>query len=95
MLSLLRGDRGGQIVLSVLMVATIVLPLLNMTLPESHAWHISTYQLNLFGKYLCYALLAMSVDLVWGYMGFFDSGSWGFLWPRRLRYGHVSNAASG
>ena len=78
MLSLLRGDRGGQIVLSVLMVATIVLPLLNMTLPESHAWHISTYQLNLFGKYLCYALLAMSVDLVWGYMGFLTLGHGAF-----------------
>ncbi len=74
MLSVLRNDRGGQLILSVLLVLTIVLPYLNLAFPESHPWHFSTYQLNLFGKYLCYALLAMSVDLVWGYMGFLTLG---------------------
>ena len=78
MLASMRGDRGGQIVLSVLLVATIVLPILNLSLPQSHPWHVSTYQLNLFGKYLCYALLAMSVDLVWGYMGFLTLGHGAF-----------------
>lgn len=74
MFSVLRDDRGGQVILSVLFCMTIILPYLNLALPESHAWHVSTYQLNLFGKYLCYALLAMSVDLVWGYMGFLTLG---------------------
>ncbi len=78
MMSLLRGDRGGQVVLSILLAAIIVLPLLNLTLPELHPLHVSTYQLNLFGKYLCYALLAMSVDLVWGYMGFLTLGHGAF-----------------
>ncbi len=78
MLTALRGDRGGQILLTILLIGTIVLPILNLGLPESHAWHVSTYQLNLFGKYLCYALLAMSVDLVWGYMGFLTLGHGAF-----------------
>lgn len=78
MLTVLRGDRGGQLILSLLLIATIGLPILNLTLPESHSWHVSTYQLNLFGKYLCYALLAMSVDLVWGYMGFLTLGHGAF-----------------
>jgi urea transport system permease protein len=78
MFSMLRGDRGGQIVLTLLVIGTILLPYLNLTLPESHPWHVSTYQLNLFGKYLCYALLAMAVDLVWGYMGFLTLGHGAF-----------------
>jgi urea transport system permease protein len=78
MFSILRNDRGGQIVLSLLLIATIVLPVLNLTLPESHTFYVSTYQLNLFGKYLCFALLAMSVDLVWGYMGFLTLGHGAF-----------------
>ncbi len=78
MFSLLRGDRGGQIVLSLLVLSAIVLPYLNFAYPEDHPWHVSTYQLNLLGKYLCYALLALSVDLVWGYMGFLSLGHGAF-----------------
>ena len=78
MSGLLHGDRGGQVVLLTLAVAAVVLPILNLALPESHAWHVSTYTLNLFGKYLCYALLAMSVDLVWGFMGFLSLGHGAF-----------------
>lgn len=77
-MSLLRGDRGGQVVLTVLALATVALPCLNLLLAPDHPWHVSTYQLNLFGKYLCYALLAMSVDLVWGYMGFLTLGHGAF-----------------
>ncbi len=78
MRSLLQGDRGGQILLTVLAIATVVLPMCNLLLPPDHPWHVSTYQLNLFGKYLCYALLAMSVDLVWGFMGFLSLGHGAF-----------------
>lgn len=46
----------------------IVLPLLNS------AEVISNFHLNLWGKYLCYALLAISVDLLWGYTGLLSLG---------------------
>lgn len=41
----------------------IVMPLLNVT------GHIEDFTLNLWGKYLCYGIMAVSIDLLWGYTG--------------------------
>jgi urea transport system permease protein len=71
---LLRGDRGGQILLALLAVVTVLAPLLNLLVPESSPFHLSTYTLTLLGKYLTYALLAVAVDLVWGYLGILSLG---------------------
>lgn len=49
-------------------ILLVVLPLLN-TLPEGNFLHVSNFSINLYGKYLCYSILAMSVDLLWGYTG--------------------------
>lgn len=70
---LLKGDRGGQIFMAVLLAVLVVVPLLNQ-LPESNPWHLTTYTLTLLGKYLTYALLAVAVDLVWGYLGILSLG---------------------
>ena len=61
-------------------VAAIVIAVgvLNLTLPESHALHVPTYAVSLFGKYLCYALLALSIDLVWGFCGVLSLGHGAF-----------------
>lgn len=75
---MLHNDIGGRVLVAVLLLAAVVLPCFNLYVPESSPWHASTYQLNLFGKYLCYALLALSVDLVWGYMGFLSLGHGAF-----------------
>ena len=37
--------------------------------PENSVFHVSDFTINLYGKYLCYAVLAISVDLLWGYTG--------------------------
>ncbi len=74
MTRLLRDDRGGQILLALLALLTVAAPLLNLLLPESHPLHLSTYTLTLLGKYLTYALLAVAVDLVWGYLGILSLG---------------------
>jgi len=50
----------------------------NLLLPESAALHVPTYVIALFGKYLCYALLALSVDLVWGQVGILSLGHGAF-----------------
>ena len=47
-------------------------------LPETSAFHVPTYMISLFGKYLCYAVLALSVDLVWGYCGILSLGHGAF-----------------
>jgi len=57
---------------------SILVPLSSLTLGDGNPLHVSTYQLTLFGKYLTYALLALSVDLVWGYCGILSLGHGAF-----------------
>lgn len=73
MLTILKGDRGGQILLVGLLLAMVLVPFLNQ-LPEGSAFHIPTYTVTLMGKYLTLALLAVAVDLVWGYLGILTLG---------------------
>jgi len=75
---LLRDDRGGQILLGSLLILAVLAPVLNLALPPDHPLHLSTYTLTLLGKYLCYALLAVAVDLVWGYLGILSLGHGAF-----------------
>jgi urea transport system permease protein len=56
------------------LIGLVVLPGLNaFTAPES-ALHISTFTLSLYGKYLTYAVLALGVNLLWGYTGILSLG---------------------
>ncbi len=64
--------------LGLLVLTTIVVPVCNLFVPESSGLHISTYTMTLLGKYLCYALLAIAVDLVWGYLGILSLGHGAF-----------------
>ncbi len=70
----LKHDRGGQILLTLLALACVLVPLLHLAVPEGHALHVPTYTVTLLGKYLCYALLALALDLVWGYLGILSLG---------------------
>ena len=55
-------------------IGIIVLPCLNaFTSPES-LWHVSNFSITVYGKYLCYAVLALSVNLLWGYTGILSLG---------------------
>lgn len=74
----LKGDAGGQVMLSVLAVVAVAVPIMNFFVPESSPWHLSTYTVTLLGKYLTYALLAVAVDLVWGYLGILSLGHGAF-----------------
>ena len=69
-----RGDTGGNILLNVLLVLAIVVPVSNLLIPESSIFHISTFTVTILGKYLCFALLAIALDLVWGYCGILSLG---------------------
>lgn len=75
---ILKNDRGGQIFLLVLLATTIVVSSLNLLVPPDNPLHISTYTVTLLGKYLTYALLAIAVDLVWGYLGILSLGHGAF-----------------
>jgi len=54
-------------------VLVVVLPFLN-TLPPTSVFHVSNFTLNLFGKFLTYAILALGLDLLWGYAGVLSLG---------------------
>src|SRR5438045_3505331 len=64
-------ERGGLGAAAVLIV--LALPALN-ALPAGSALHISDFTLNLFGKFLAYAILALGIDLIWGYTGVLSLG---------------------
>ncbi len=74
LLQALRSDRGGQILLGLLLALGVVVPILHLLVPEGSTLHLSGYTVTLLGKYLCYALLAIAVDLVWGYCGILSLG---------------------
>jgi len=57
---------------------TVVIPTLNLLVPASSGLHVSTYLVALFGKYICYAMLALSIDLIWGYAGILSLGHGAF-----------------
>ena len=71
-------DGGGWIFLLVLAAVAVGVPLLNLSTSPDSALHVPTYVVALLGKYLCYALLALSVDLVWGYCGILSLGHGAF-----------------
>ncbi len=71
-------DRGATIFLIVLAVIVVAVPVLNLAVPQTSAFYIPTYLVALFGKYLCYALLALSIDLIWGYCGILSLGHGAF-----------------
>src|SRR2546427_7035165 len=59
--------------LAVAAVLVVVLPTLN-ALPVSSPLRVSDFTLNLFGKFLTYAILALGIDLIWGYAGVLSLG---------------------
>jgi len=69
---------GGRVLLGLLAAAAILVPILNLALPESSPFHVSTFIVALLGKYLCFALLAISVDLIWGFGGILSLGHGAF-----------------
>ncbi|RVU21558.1 urea ABC transporter permease subunit UrtC [Methylobacterium oryzihabitans] len=71
-------DGKGAVFLAVLAAAAVLVPVLNLTMPEGSPLHVPTYLVSLLGKYLAYALLAVSLDLVWGYCGILSLGHGAF-----------------
>jgi urea transport system permease protein len=70
----LTKDRESPWFLAGIALVVILVPILNRALPASSAFHLSDYALTLIGKYMCYAMLALAVDLIWGYCGILSLG---------------------
>jgi len=65
-------------VIAILFISTLYVTICNLLFPEGSFLHVSNYTVSLLGKYLCYALLALAVDLVWGYCGILSLGHGAF-----------------
>ncbi len=76
-----RGDQPGSRTLPfvvLLLVVTLFASISNMFFPTDSVFYVSTYTITLLGKYLCYAMLAMAVDVIWGYCGILSLGHGAF-----------------
>jgi urea transport system permease protein len=62
------------VVLAVALFVIVLLPCLNAFTAEGSPLHVSNFTITVYGKYLCYAMLAISVDLLWGYTGLLSLG---------------------
>ena len=70
----------------------VAAPLANLVAPEGSFLHLSDASVALVGKLFCYAMLALAMDLVWGYARNIEPRPWHLLRARRLRLRHVSDA---
>jgi len=72
------SDWGGMTVLVLLLAMAVAVPYANLVLPPESPWHLSTYWVALIGKFLTFALLALAIDLIWGYAGILSLGHGAF-----------------
>lgn len=56
------------------LLAFVVLPVLHLAVPPDSPFHVSTYVITLAGKIMCYAVVAVAMDLIWGYAGILSLG---------------------
>lgn len=77
-LQILDNDLGGKIVLTILGLVVLYVAFANLLLNDGSFFYVSTYTVTLLGKYLAFALLALALDLVWGYIGILSLGHGAF-----------------
>jgi urea transport system permease protein len=70
----LYGRTGWTVFVVALAMTCVLVPLLNLATPEDSVFHLQDYWVALIGKIMCYAILALAMDLVWGYTGILSLG---------------------
>jgi urea transport system permease protein len=74
----LEGRTGWRVFLLVGIVLAVGVPLLNLWVPPSSPFHVDDFIVALLGKWLCFALLALALDLLWGFAGALSLGHGAF-----------------
>jgi urea transport system permease protein len=77
-LMVLESRRGWLIMLALAFVMLVVVPILNLAVPPDSFFHVRTFWISILGKYLCFAMLALALDLIWGYAGILSLGHGAF-----------------
>ena len=70
----LYGPAGWSALGAFALVLFVVFPLLSLAVPAENPFHLSQYWVTLIGKIMCYAVVAIAMDLVWGYTGILSLG---------------------
>ena len=70
----LYGPRGWIVLGAFGAVLFIVIPVFALAVPPGSAFHVSQYWVTLAGKIMCYAIVALAMDLIWGYAGILSLG---------------------
>ncbi|HKN10422.1 MAG TPA: urea ABC transporter permease subunit UrtC, partial [Pseudomonadota bacterium] len=65
---------GWSVYVAAALVLFVVFPLLHLAVPADSALHLSDYWITLIGKIMCYAIVALAMDLIWGYTGILSLG---------------------
>ncbi len=68
------GVHGWAALMAAVLTLLVMVPVLNLVVPEASAFHLSDYAVSLLGKILCYAICALAMDLIWGYTGILSLG---------------------
>jgi len=70
----LYGRRGWAVIGAFALILFVLFPLANLALPKGSLFYISDYTVALSGKIMCYAIVAVAMDLIWGYTGILSLG---------------------
>jgi urea transport system permease protein len=68
------GAKGWAAVAAATIAISVLVPVLNLVVPDGNLFHLSDYLVSLLGKILCYAICALAMDLIWGYTGILSLG---------------------
>ncbi len=90
---------GWALLATFVLASCLLVPWLALGVPQASAWHVSSYWVGLAGKILCYAMVALAMDLVWGYGGILSLGHGLFFalggYAMGMYLNRAMNAASG
>jgi len=73
-ISKLYGRKGWAVLGACAAILFVLFPLANLALPKGNLFYISDYTVALCGKIMCYAIVALAMDLIWGYTGILSLG---------------------
>ena len=68
------GPKGWSAVMAAVITVVVLVPLLNLVVPEGSVFHLSDFAVALIAKIMCYAICALAMDLIWGYTGILSLG---------------------
>ncbi len=77
-LATLESRRNWSIFAALAGILLVLVPVLNLAVPEDAWLHMPTFWVTMLGKFLCFAMLALALDLIWGYAGILSLGHGAF-----------------